>query len=123
MDTELSFKKARFFARLLDSQFELFGIRFGVDPVVNLIPWLGDVIGVLLSLYILNIAREMGVSRVDLAHMVANIILDFLVGFIPFLGVIFDVFYKANIRNLAILEKYRGKMRTNEKIIEGTIIS
>ena len=120
---EADFKRAKFVATLLDSQFNVAGIRFGIDPVINLIPWIGDIIGAILSLYILNIAREARVSTIDLIRMIANIAIDFIVGFIPFLGVIFDVAYKANIRNLAILEKYMGKLKTDGKVIEGKIVS
>lgn len=123
ISVEENIKRAKFFAKLLDSQFEICGVRFGLDPIINLIPWLGDVIGMILSLYILNMAKEMGVSRVDLFKMIGNIIIDFVVGFIPFLGVIFDVAYKANTKNVRILEKYRGKMRIKGKVVEGDIIS
>lgn len=120
---EAHYKRAKFIATLLDSQFNIGGVRFGLDPVINIIPWIGNVVGVLLSLYILTIAREAHVSFFDMARMVGNIILDFIVGLIPFLGVIFDVAYKANIRNLKILEKYTGKMKTDAKVIEGKIVS
>lgn len=123
MVMESDFKRAKFIATLLDSQFNVAGIRFGLDPIINIIPWVGDVIGVLLSLYILNIAREAKVSTIDMIRMVGNIVIDFIVGFIPFLGVIFDVAYKANLRNLIILEKYIGRMRPEGKIIEGSIVS
>jgi len=111
-------KTARFIAKILDNQFEVGGVRFGVDPIIDIIPWIGDVIGALLSLYILKVAGEVGVSKIDLAKMILNIIVDFAVGVIPFLGVIFDVYYKANIKNLKILEKY-----SHGKIVEGEIIS
>lgn len=123
MIMESDFRRAKFIATLLDSQFKVAGVRFGLDPIINIIPWIGDVIGVLLSLYILNIAREAGVSLVDMIRMIWNIALDFIVGFIPFIGVIFDVAYKANLRNLEILEKYVGKMQPKGKVIEGSIVS
>ena len=116
------FKKAKFVAKLLDTQFNIAGIKFGLDPIIDLIPYIGDAIGVLLSLYILNIAREVGVTRFDMMRMVLNIFIDFLLGFIPFLGALFDVVYKANIRNLAILEKYEGKMRIKGKVVDGEIL-
>lgn len=119
---ESNFKRAKLFARLLDSQFEIGGVKFGLDPLINIIPWLGDVIGLVLSLYMLNIAQEMGVSRFDKLRMILNIIIDFIVGFIPFLGVIFDVVYRANTKNLAILEKYNNKMKVKGRIVEGKIV-
>ncbi|MDO8269454.1 MAG: DUF4112 domain-containing protein [Candidatus Levybacteria bacterium] len=120
---ESDFNRAKLIATLLDSQFNVAGIRFGLDPIINIIPWVGDVIGALLSLYILNIAREARVSTIDMIRMVGNIVIDFIVGFVPFLGVIFDVVYKANLRNLTILEKYIGRMQPEGKIIEGSIVS
>lgn len=123
MVMESDFNRAKLIATLLDSQFNVAGIRFGLDPIINIIPWVGDVIGALLSLYILNIAREARVSTIDMIRMVGNIVIDFIVGFVPFLGVIFDVVYKANLRNLTILEKYIGRMQPEGKIIEGSIVS
>jgi hypothetical protein len=81
------------------------------------IPYFGDIAGALLSLFILNVAREVGVSKLDMAKMLMNIVIDFAVGFIPFLGVIFDVVFRANDRNIKILERY-----THGKFIEGQIV-
>lgn len=110
-------KAAKIFAKLLDSQFDIGGVRFGLDPIINLVPWLGTAVGAFLSLFILHTAYKVGASYTDLAKMIGNIIIDFLVGIIPFIGVIFDVAYKANMRNIKILEKY-----SHGKFIEGEII-
>lgn len=110
-------RAAKVIAKLLDTQFNIAGVKFGFDPIIDLIPWVGDVIGVLLSLFILHTAYKVGVSKVDFAKMIGNITIDFLVGLIPFLGVIFDVVYKANIRNIAILEKY-----SHGKFVEGQVV-
>jgi len=109
-------KTAKIFAKILDNQFEIGGVKFGLDPILDIIPWVGDIVGALLSLYILNIARGVGVSKGDMLRMILNIIIDFIVGLIPFLGVIFDVVFKANIRNIAILEKY-----SHGKFVEGKL--
>jgi hypothetical protein len=114
---EKRIKAAKIFATLLDSQFSIGGVRFGLDPVINLIPWLGDVVGAVLSLFILHTAYKVGVSYSDMAKMIGNIVLDFLVGIIPFVGVIFDVAYKANMRNIKILEKY-----SHGKFVEGHVV-
>lgn len=114
---EKRIKAAKIFAVLLDSQFNIAGVKFGLDPIINLIPWVGDVIGVLLSLFILHTAYKVGVSKADMSKMILNIAFDFLVGFIPFVGVIFDVVYKANIRNIKILEKY-----SHGKFVEGELV-
>ena len=114
---ERRIKAAKFLAKLLDSQFNIGGVKFGLDPIVNLIPWAGDVIGFLLSLFILHTAYKVGVSKKDFFTMLGNIALDFLVGLIPFIGVIFDIAYKANNKNVKILEKY-----SHGKFVEGKII-
>lgn len=115
---EQKIKTAKFLAKLLDNQFEIGGIRFGLDPILDTIPYFGDIAGAVLSLYILKIAHEVGVSKIDMAKMIGNIIIDFIVGFIPLLGVIFDVIYKANVKNVSILAKY-----SHGKFVEGKIIS
>lgn len=120
---EQDFRRAKFIATLLDDQFNIAGLRFGLDPIIDIIPWVGDIIGAMLSLYILNIAREAGVSAWDMMRMILNIIIDFIVGFIPFLGVFFDAVFKSNIKNLEILEKYVGSIRPEGKVIEGSIVS
>ena len=115
---ERKIKTAKLFAKLLDDQFELGGVKFGLDPILDAIPWFGDIAGALLSLYILKTAWDIGVSKADLFKMVINIIIDFILGIIPFLGVIFDVIWKANKMNVKILEKY-----SHGKFVEGTILS
>jgi hypothetical protein len=115
---ERKIKKAKIAAKLLDSQFDFYGIRFGFDPIIDIIPWFGDVAGLILSLYILNIAKDVGVSKSDMLKMIFNVLLDFIIGIIPYLGAVFDIFFRANIKNLKILEKY-----SHGKFVEGTIIS
>ncbi len=110
-------KTAKFFAKLLDSQFNIGGIRFGLDPIINIIPWAGDIIGAFLSLFILHTAYKAGVSKTDFLKMLLNIVIDFIVGLIPFIGVVFDVVYKANVKNVKILETY-----SHGKYVEGKII-
>lgn len=114
---ERKIKTAKLLARLLDNQFDIAGIKFGIDPIVNLIPWLGDILGALFGLFILRTAWQVGVSKSDLLKMVGNIIVDFVIGIIPLVGVIFDVIWKANLRNVAILEKY-----SHGKFVEGEIV-
>lgn len=115
---ERKIKTAKFLAKLLDNQFEVGGVKFGLDPILDFVPYLGDIAGALLSFYIIRIAMEVGVSKMDLAKMIGNIVIDFILGFIPLLGVIFDVIYKANVKNAAILERY-----SHGKFVEGEVIS
>ena len=95
-------------AQWMDSVFEIPGtpIRFGLDPILGLIPGLGDAISTIVSLYILGAARRYGVPRVTLMRMTANIAIDFALGSMPIVGDAFDVFWKSNVRNVALLRRH-----------------
>ena len=95
-------------SRLLDSQWRIPGtsIRFGIDPLVGLVPGLGDVATGLVSAYIVLMARRLGLPNHVMARMVGNIALDVIVGSIPLLGSVFDLFYKANRRNFRLLQEH-----------------
>jgi hypothetical protein len=92
-------------SRLLDTAFVLPGtnIRFGIDALIRLVPGIGDVVATAMSLYVVNEARALGAPRVLIARMLANVALDGLVGAIPILGDAFDVAFRANRRNMALL--------------------
>lgn len=95
-------------ARWMDSVFEIpgTGIRLGLDPILGLLPGLGDTITTLVSLYILGAARRYGVPRVTVLRMAANIAIDFTFGSLPVLGDVFDVFWKSNERNVSLLRRH-----------------
>lgn len=95
-------------ARLMDSAFEIPGtrIRLGLDSLLGLFPGLGDLASTLIALYILYAARERGVSKVTLARMGANLLIDGAIGSIPLVGDVFDVFWKANNRNVELLTQH-----------------
>lgn len=83
------------------------GWRIGVDAIVGLIPGIGDAIGAVLSAYIINEARALGAPRSVLLRMSMNVMLETVIGAIPFAGDLFDAAYKANMKNLALLEHYQ----------------
>jgi hypothetical protein len=91
-----------------DTAFEIpgLGIRFGFDAIIGLIPGLGDLLTSLISLYILAAARRYGVSRATLMRMAFNIAVDTAVGTIPLFGDAFDVYWKANLMNVALLRRH-----------------
>ena len=95
-------------ARVMDSAVEVPGvkIKFGLDAVLGLIPGVGDLATSVASLYILGRAHRMGVGRATLARMVINILIDLLVGVVPVAGDVVDVFWKANRRNVALLQRH-----------------
>jgi Domain of unknown function (DUF4112) len=96
------------FAELLDSGIRVPGtqLRFGLDPLIGLIPGVGDAAGALLAAWILIEAIRLGTSRSTVLRMAGNIALDAGVGAIPILGDIFDFAWKANLRNVALLERH-----------------
>ena len=95
-------------AWLLDSSIPIPGTRLtiGLDALIGLFPVVGDVVGVALSSYILKEAAALGVSRSILARMAFNVAVEGLVGMIPFAGDVFDAAFKANQRNVRLLNDY-----------------
>ena len=95
-------------ARMLDSALPVPGTsaRFGLDPILGLIPGLGDLVSPLFTLGMLFQARDVGVPRVVQLRMIFNVAIDVLTGFVPLIGDLFDFAWKANNRNLALLERH-----------------
>ncbi|WP_088347523.1 MULTISPECIES: DUF4112 domain-containing protein [Rhodomicrobium] len=100
-----------FLARLMDDRFGIPGtnIRFGLDALLGLVPGIGDAVGGIVSSYIIWRARRMGVSNFVLARMAGNMILDSALGLIPVFGDVFDVGFRSNRRNLALLRQYQAR--------------
>jgi hypothetical protein len=94
-------------AKLLDSRYRvpILGVRFGLDPLIGLLPVVGDTITLGMGLIIVADAVRLGVRRGPLVQMVVNLAVDWVVGLVPGLDVIFDVAFKANLRNARILER------------------
>lgn len=95
-------------SRVLDDWFRIPGtsIRFGIDGLIGLIPGIGDLLSGLASCVIVVAAWARGVPTVGLLRMMANIGIDVVVGAIPFLGDAFDIAWKANRRNYALLTRH-----------------
>ena len=100
--------RLRRISQLLDNAIPIpgTGYRIGIDPILGLLPGGGDTLGGLLSAYIVVEAARMGLPRKVIWQMVGNIVFDGVVGIVPVLGDFLDIGWKANVRNIALLEKY-----------------
>ncbi len=98
----------RKWAVLLDSAFQVPGtqLRFGLDPIVGLLPGMGDIITAFFSVMILLHSVRLKVPKVVIARMLLHTGLDLLIGAVPLLGDLFDAGFKANLRNLRLLERH-----------------
>lgn len=89
-------------------EFSIWKFKFGIDPILGLVPGLGDILPSILSFYIVFVALLHKIPPVKIVRMIFNILIDFVIGSIPILGDIVDFVLKPNIKNLAILEKEIG---------------
>ncbi|HET7582595.1 MAG TPA: DUF4112 domain-containing protein [Candidatus Limnocylindria bacterium] len=99
---------AELIAWLLDNSIPIPGTgrRIGLDAVIGLVPGLGDILAGGLGLLIVARAVQRGLPTVVLARMLANVALDFAIGSVPIIGDAFDLWYKSNARNVALLRRY-----------------
>ncbi|MBC7926838.1 MAG: DUF4112 domain-containing protein [Bryobacteraceae bacterium] len=91
------------------------GFRIGLDPILGLIPGLGDLLGTLVSAMIVLQAHRAGIARPTLVRMVANVGIDAVVGSVPFAGDLFDFAFKANSKNLKLYRESRAGVRDQRK--------
>jgi hypothetical protein len=95
---------------LLENRFKILNHRFGLDPVLGLIPGLGDVVSLVLSFYLIWIGIQLKLPTEHIDRMVRNILIDFVIGIIPFVGEVGDFVFKANTKNLRILKNHAPKV-------------
>ena len=100
--------KAQKLANLLDTAIKLpfIPIKIGLDSIVGLIPGAGDALMLFVSLRIVWLGKSLGMPNALVAQMVKNSAIDFGLGFIPLVGDIIDVFYKANQKNVRVMERW-----------------
>ena len=115
-----SLKRLRRLSYLLDDAIRIPGTpyRIGLDPLLDLLPIGGDFLGTAFSIYIIVEAARLGVPRSVLVQMVGNIVFDTVIGIVPVLGALADATWKANTKNLELLEEQlkvpsQAKQRTN----------
>jgi len=106
-----SLERLRRLGNLLDNSIRVPGtnFRFGLDSIIGLVPGIGDLAGGALSLYIIVEAARLGVPRPLLFRMGYNVAVDALVGAVPVLGDLFDAGFKANLRNLALVQQHADR--------------
>ena len=102
------------------------GYRIGLDGLIGLVPGIGDAAGALVSSYMVVEAGRLGASKALLLRMAFNVLLETLVGTIPFAGDLFDFVYKANLRNLHLLEGHIrdpvGQRKSNRAVAAAIIV-
>ena len=96
----------RLVTRLFDQAFVIPGTkwRFGLDALFGLVPGLGDIAGALVAVFAMRVARQLNVPMTVQLHMLSNIALDAVIGMVPLAGDLFDFAFKAQTRNLALLD-------------------
>jgi hypothetical protein len=126
-DTEQSVARLELLARVMDSVIVIPGttVRIGLDGIIGLIPVAGDIISGLMSSYLIWEARRLGAPRWLLWRMMANTALDTAVGAVPVVGDAFDVMFRANLKNMALLRRHmekKGLVRRPPPIIDGEAV-
>jgi hypothetical protein len=114
---EAILKRLRTLTNVLDNAIPIPGTpyRVGLDPLLGLIPAGGDIAGAALSAYIVVSAAKLGLPRESLVRMVLNILLEVVVGTVPVLGDLFDVAWKANVKNMELLDIHMKSPQKGKK--------
>jgi hypothetical protein len=99
-------KTARLLTELLENKFKIGPFKFGLDPIVGLVPIVGDLFPAVLSIYMIWIGWKMNIPRRELARMTFYVVMDYTLGLVPVLGDAVDFVFKSNTRNLSILNSY-----------------
>ena len=125
--TEESVTRLEALARLMDGSFVIPGTNFrlGLDAVIGLVPVAGDVISGIISSYLIWEARRLGAPRWLIARMMANTFIDTTLGAIPVVGDAFDILFRGNMKNMALLRRHmdkRGLGRAVGPVIEGEAV-
>ena len=108
--------------QLLERAFVIPGInrQVGLDSVVGLIPVVGDMMTAAMGAWLVWEARNLGMSKWQLARMAGNVGIDTAVGAIPFAGDLFDFLYRSNSKNLRIVKKHLDKHHPADVVVDGT---
>jgi hypothetical protein len=104
-----------FIARLMDTAFVIPGtrIRFGLDPIMGLVPGLGDTVGAFISTLLILQSSRHGVPKIVLARMAMNVLINTAAGSVPVVGDAFSAYYKSNARNYELLQRHANTRRAS----------
>jgi len=105
-EADAAYARVEALARIMDSMVAIPGtnVRMGLDALIGLVPIIGDAVSKVISSYIIWEARRLGVSRWTLTRMISNSMTDFAIGIVPVVGDAFDIAFRANMRNIALLK-------------------
>ena len=115
----------------MDSVFRIpgVGLRFGLDALLGLLPGAGDVAASIVSIYIFSAAHRYGVPRITVLRMALNIAIDLIVGALPFVGDVFDAYWKSNQRNVELLRRHieagpatEHRLRAADRLFVGALV-
>lgn len=106
--------------KLLERMVIIPGINrpIGLDVILDLVPGIGDAAAAALGAYIVWEARNLGMSKSQIARMAGNVGIDFLLGLIPWIGAIPDFFFRSNTRNLKIIKRHLDKHHAGTATVE-----
>lgn len=109
--------------KLLERLFVIPGIKrpVGLDVILDAVPVVGDIAGAALGGYMIWEAKNLGMSKWQMSRMAGNVGFDFMLGLIPWVGVIPDFFFRSNSRNLRIIKRHLDKHHPGTRTIEGEV--
>jgi len=120
IEAELELAKAM--ARLMDAQFQLGGVKLGLDALLGLVPVVGDAVSLAIGIYPIRLAQKYNLGRTIILRMWWNLGVDFVGGLVPVVGDAVDVFIKSHSKNVALLEdacRRKGLIRKGTRAPEG----
>ena len=128
VETQDRLNSLRKLQHLLDNAFRVPGtsLRFGWDPILSVVPWAGDVIAALLSCAIVVQAHRMRVPRVVQVRMLLNTAIDVVVGSVPVVGDVADLFWKSNAKNFSLLERHAAEPQPatpSDRLFVGVVLA
>ncbi|WP_114951006.1 DUF4112 domain-containing protein [Sphingosinicella terrae] len=109
---------------LLERAFTVPGMnrRVGVDAILGLVPVVGDVVAAAMGAWLIWEARNLGMSKFQIARMTGNLAFDTALGAIPIVGDVFDFLFRSNSRNLRIMRRWLDKHHPETRTIEGEVL-